>query len=321
MPAILVHYTFALSAIPEEDIPFRDVVNLGSQGPDTFMAYGTVPWKKREEVKKIRQWGHTMHALPVESVYLKMMEYADSSPHKDMLYAYIDGILMHYSVDRICHRYIFYRSGFDENGKLVGYWSWSHGFFEAVLDKTLAKKKGTYQKMSRCIEADKGQVSEISKMWAYASPAHLDDGAFLRSQEDFVSAEKMLYNPHGFRRPIFKLIGKYAAPYSQCHPFFMKKFALLDVLNEKKEEWIDPCTGEKRNESFEEMLQIALEDFKLVHQMVLRAKQGEDIREEFAAWTKNRDHDGSPIGSKKVNMSLCWEKLGIKKYLPPQKKT
>ena len=87
MPAILVHYTFALSAIPEEDIPFRDVVNLGSQGPDAFMAYGTVPWKKREEVKKIRQWGHTMHALPVESVYLKMMEYADSSPHKDMLYA------------------------------------------------------------------------------------------------------------------------------------------------------------------------------------------------------------------------------------------
>ena len=80
MPAILTHYTFALMAIPEEDRPFAALVNLGSQGPDTFMAYGTVPWVKREEKKKIQQWGHTMHSLPVGSVYLKMVDYASHSP-------------------------------------------------------------------------------------------------------------------------------------------------------------------------------------------------------------------------------------------------
>lgn len=317
MPAILTHYTFALSAIPEEDRPFDAVVNLGSQGPDTFMAYGTVPWRKRKEVAKIRQWGHTMHSLPVESVYLKMMEFALKSPQKDMLFAYIDGILMHYAVDRIFHAYIFSRSGFNEAGKLEGYWSWSHGFFEAILDQTFAKRKGTYRKMSKCILSPKEQVKEISKMWAYASPAHLDEGAFYRSYEDFVSAEKMLYTPLGFKRPLFRLIGTYSTPWAQSHPRFAKKFIPMDVENNAHKVWVDPCSNEPHTESIEDMFARSLADFKAVHQLVLSAKEGTDIAEEFKAWTLGLDHEGCPIGQRKTYFNLCWRELGIKKLLPP----
>ena len=318
MPAILTHYTFALSAIPKEDERFSAVVNLGSQGPDTFMAYGTLPWKKREEVTKIRQWGHTMHYLPVGSVYLKMMEYARTSPDKEMLFAYIDGLLMHYSVDRICHRYIFYRSGFDEHGQLKGYYSWSHGFFEAILDKTLAKKRGTYQKMSKCIESPLDQVEKISKMWAYASPAKLDDGAFLRSYEDFVGAENMLYTPTGAKRLLFRLIGKYSTPYAQAHPHSIKKFEVLDVINESHTVWYDPVTKEEHKESVEEQLQMAHARYLEVHELLLKAKRGEDIKEAFNEWTENIDHNGCPIGTTKKHYSLCWEVLGEAKYLPPR---
>ena len=321
MPAILTHYTFALSAIPEEDRPFQAVVNLGSQGPDTFMAYGTIPWRKRGEVVKIRQWGHTMHSLPVETVYLKMMEFARQSPQKDMLFAYIDGILMHYSVDRIFHAYIFSRSGFDSAGKLEGYWSWSHAFFEAILDQTFAKRKGTYRKMSKCIVSPKDQVKEISRMWAYASPAHLDDEAFYRSYEDFVSAEKMLYTPTGLKRPLFRLMGKYSTPWAQSHPRFAKKFVPMDVENASHMMWRDPCTGEEHFESIEDMFAHSLEDFREVHQLVLAAKEGTDISNEFRAWTKNLDHNGSPLGMKKVYFDLCWRPLGIEKLLPPEEQT
>ena len=316
MPAILTHYTFALMAIPEEDRPFVSVVNLGSQGPDTFMAYGTVPWVKRAEPQKVRQWGHTMHALPVGSVYLKMIEYANKSADKELLFAYIDGILMHYAVDRIFHPYIFYRSGFNEHGKLEGYYSWSHGFFEALLDKTLAKRKGTYMKMSRCIKCDEEDVKKISAMWAYASPAHLDDLAFYRSYKDFVGAENLLYTPTGLKRPLFRLLGKYSTPNSQSHPRFMKKYLPLDVENLSHSLWYDPCTEQEHHESIDDLFERSLAEYREVHQLLLSAKEGVDVSEEFVAWTRNLDHDCTPIGSVKKRYELCWKTLGRKNLLP-----
>ena len=317
MPAILTHYTFALEAITPEDLLFRDVVNLGSQGPDTFMAYGSIPWRKRPDKKKVQQWGHTMHSLPVGDVYLKMVEYAKGSPDKDLLFAYIDGLLMHFSVDRIFHAYIFYRSGFDQAGRLQGYWSWSHGFFEAILDLTFGKRKGTYGPLYRCIKSDRERVEKISAMWSACSPAHLGLDDFTRSYEDFVSAEKMLYNRLGIKRPLFRLLGKYSTPYSQCHPRFPKKFAVLDVENNGHAVWHDPVTDEGHDESVDDMFAKALHDYAEVHEILSRARNGEDIAAEFREWTRNLDHNGAPIGEgKRTHMSLCWEALGEKKLLP-----
>ncbi|MBO6285986.1 MAG: zinc dependent phospholipase C family protein [Bacilli bacterium] len=319
MPAILSHYTFALSAIPEDEKPYKTLVNLGSQGPDTFMAYGSLPWVKREQVELIRGFGHTMHAIPIDKTYCKMMEYANQSPDKEMLYAYIDGLFMHYSVDRICHAYIFYRSGFDENGMLKGYWSWSHGAFEAVLDKVLATRKGTYRKLDECIRCDDDQIQIISKMWAYAAPVEIGENAFYWSYLDFVGAEKMLYTPHGLKRPLFRLIGKYSTPWAQSHPLFIHKFDKMDVENNAHSEWKDPCTGQVHHESMDDMLEMALKDYQEVHGLLFKAKEGVDVRNEITAWTKNLNHEAMPIGMQKKYHGLCWSVLGKKKYLPPHK--
>ncbi|MCR5490859.1 MAG: zinc dependent phospholipase C family protein, partial [Bacilli bacterium] len=232
MPAILTHYTFALKAIPEEDKPYQKLVNLGSQGPDTFMAYGTIPWIKRENKKKVQGFGHAMHRLDVAETYLKMAEYAKQSDTPDLLFAFLDGLFMHYCVDRIMHAYIFYRSGIDEHGGLSGYYSWSHGFFEAILDKVFAKRRGTYQKLSKCILTDDEQVKLASKMWQACSPTPLNEDDYYLSYRDFVSAENMLWTPHGAKRPFFKLLGKYSTPYSQAHPGNIHKFDKLDVTND-----------------------------------------------------------------------------------------
>ena len=316
MPAILTHYTFAKKAIPDELRPFQAAVNLGTQGPDTFMAYGTVPWRKRTEVKKVQGWGHVMHSLPVESVYLPMMDYAAKQPERDLLYAYIEGILMHYSLDRLMHAYIFYRSGVDENGKLSGYYGWSHGAFEAILDKVLAKREGTYGKLASCILTPEDQVRAISKMWAACSPTPLDEDAFYLSYLDFVGAEKLLYTPHGFKRPLFRLLGKYSTPWAQSHPLHISAFAPLDVLNEARAEWLNPSTGEAHNESVDDLFEQALKDFAEVHRLVQEHKQGKDIAEAFQKWTLGLDHEGGPVGMKKVHYDLCWKVLGKKKYLP-----
>ncbi len=316
MPAILTHYTFALKAIPDELRPFQAAVNLGSQGPDTFMAYGTIPWRKREGKRKVQDWGHAMHSLPVEKVYLPMMDYADKQPERDLLYAYIEGILMHFCVDRLMHAYIFYRSGVDENGKLTGYYNWSHGFFEAILDKTFAPRQGTYTKLSNCIRTPKEWVEPISRMWAACSPTPLKEGDFLQSYEDFVSAEDMLYTPSGLKRPLFRALGKYSTPWAQAHPRSVKPFERMDVMNDSHMEWHNPVTDEPSTDSIMDMFEQALKDFAEVHRLVQARKAGEDILEPFKAWTRNLDHEGVPVGTKKVHYDLCWKVLGKKKYLP-----
>ena len=316
MPAILTHYTFALSALPEEDKAFQRIVNLGSQGPDTFMAYGTIPWIKRNDKKKVQEFGHAMHRIDVADTYYKMAEYAKKSEHADLLFAFLDGLLMHYCVDRIMHAYIFYRSGVDENGKLTGYYGWSHGFFEAILDKVFAKERGTYQKLSKCILNDDEQVKECSKMWAACAPTPLGEDDYYLSYVDFVSAENMLWNPRGTKRPLFRLLGKYSTPYSQAHPVDVKKFAPLDITNKNHAEWKNPATGEAHNWSIDEMFDMALDDFKAVHQLIVRFRNGEDIKQAMRDFTSNRDHEGGPVGVKKHIYDLCWNVLGKKKYLP-----
>ncbi len=316
MPAILTHYTFALKAIPEDLVPFRAVVNLGTQGPDTFMAYGTVPWRKRKDPKKVRGWGHAMHNLPVESVYLPMMDYARGKEDEDVLYAYIDGILMHYCLDRLMHAYIFYRSGVDENGKLSGYYGWSHGAFEALLDKILAKREGTYGPLYKCILTPEEQVKAISKMWAACAPTPLGEDDFYDSYVDFIGAEKLLYTPLGLKRPVFYLLGKYSTPWAQSHPRSMKKYEAMDVLNDGRAPWHNPATNELHNESAMELFGQALKDYEEVHRLVLDHKAGKDISKAFAKWTLNLDHEGGPVGMKKSHYDLCWKVLGKKKYLP-----
>ena len=316
MPAILTHYTFALKAIPEELVPFRAAVNLGSQGPDTFMAYGTVPWRKRNDPEKVRGWGHAMHSLPVESVYVPMMDYAAKQPERDLLYAYIDGLLMHFCLDRLMHAYIFFRSGVDKDGKLSGYYGWSHGAFEALLDKILATREGTYGKLDRCILVPDEQARVISKMWQACSPTPLSEDDFYLAYLDFVGAERLLYTPHGFKRPLFRLLGKYSTPYAQSHPRNIKPFEKMDIMNDAHKTWHNPATNEVYEDSVMELFSKALKDYEEVHKLVLAHKEGKDIREAFAKWTLGLDHEGGPVGKKKVYYDLCWKVLGQKKYLP-----
>ena len=319
MPALLVHYSFALDALPEEDKPYATLVNLASQGPDTFMAYGSLPWRKRSDTKDISGYGHMLHRIDIGPTYLKMMDYADNSEHKELLYAFIDGLLMHYCVDRILHAYIFYRSGVDEKGQLTGYYSWSHGYFEAILDKTYAKRIGTYTYLPNAIKTDENWVKEASKMWAFAASNYLNEDSYLNAYLDFVGAEKMLWNPRGLRHPLFYLIGKYKTPNAQSHPFFMKRFEAMDVTNDKKRAWRNPATGEEHNESIEEMMVLAKKDFEYVHSLIEKRKNGGDIEKEFLAFTSVLCHEGHPIGMKKHIYFLCWEEVGKKKYLPPKK--
>lgn len=308
MPALLTHYCFARMAIEPRFEEYRDVIDLATQGPDPFFFYGQV--KKRPGKQEISSYGGLIHHIDISETYLKMMEYAKESPHKDMLVAYLAGILMHYSVDSVCHPYIFFSSGFDEEGHLTGYYSWSHKALEALIDVVLSKKRGYFKaKPGKTMKLDSEKLNEISKMWGYAGPDYIQDDSFVLATQDYIRAFDLIQSHGGWKRPIWRIMGKYSAMYGLSYPARWKRLAKCDPLNEEHREWQDPTTGLVHRESFEELLEIAKKKYHVALGMLDSFLEGKDISAEFKAWVNNIDHDGGIIGEKMTHFSLCWERL------------
>ena len=311
MPAVIVHDSFALEVIPEEEKAYSPIIRVGTQGPDFFMAYGTNPLKKRKDAMEIRPYGSHMHQISIVPTYWKMMQYAYSKEgeEKEILFAYLDGILMHFSVDRIFHPYVFYRSGFDENGELHGKWAWAHGYFEAILDKVVGTEKGTFQRPDKAMgQAKMEEVMMISKMWASCSDVPLKEDSFALSYIDYNSVTKMMWSPHGVKRSLIRLAGKFSKPISLIYPSSrrVKKYASLDVMNKSHSLWKDPVTLEEKTDGFEELWAKAKEGYLAVHALLLRAKNGEDIEKELDDWSLHLNHDGTPLGKKKLGHENCF---------------
>ena len=311
MPATIVHDSFALEMIPEEEKPYLAAVRAGTQGPDFFMAYGTNPFHKRKDSDQIRPFGSHMHQISICPTYAKLLEYAGKQEGevRELLFAYIDGLLMHFSVDRTFHPYIFYRSGFDENGGLPGKWGWAHGYFESVLDKVVGTKKGTFLRPDKAMGQMKEEdVKAVSRMWHACAEFPLKEDSFAASYQDYCDVTRIMWSPLGIKRALFSLGGKYSKPMALIHPSNrrVKKDAYLDVLNEKHSLWKDPATLEESTEGFEELWLKAKEAYREAHALLLRAKKGEDVGEELAKWSLNRNHDGTPIGESKKEHGDCF---------------
>jgi hypothetical protein len=310
MPAMLVHYSFVLEAIPQDEVKYLDAVRLGGQGPDPFFYYGVKPWNKPLDYQAVSGYGSTLHHTDFTDTYYRMIEYAKKSCDRDFLLAYIDGLLMHYVVDRTCHQYIFAESGFDENGKLTGYYKWSHGAYEALLDETFSKRKGTYMKPSRCIAMSKDKVMLISKMWAECTEdPKLTPTSFYTSWKSYKLAMNVLWSPTGFKRLFFRMGGQHSLAYGMSYPHHLKKYAPMDILNEAHRAWLNCVTKQVRTESFDDLWQICLKDYQKAHQILEKARLYEDGKDDLRKFVGSQDHDGFHIGLKKKVFDLCWNRL------------
>lgn len=309
MPAILTHYQFALETLDDETRVFEDLYRLGNQGPDVFMAYGMVPWHKHEDAKQVFPVGAKLHHTKMVDCYANLIDYALGSPDKDLLLVYIEGLFAHYCLDRLAHAYIFYRTGFDEKGELHGFYKWSHGFFEALLDKSISKRKKSYVHPRIAIQGDESRIAKVSKMWHEATSFPLTDESFLLGYYDYVTGMKMIQTRTGWVRPFFRLLmGKYSAAYAQAMPGRLGKYKRIDVENLSHATWKDPSSGAESSDSIDDLFAKAKQDYADFRALLEKAKAGQDIRQELAAWERNLDHDGTPYGESKKYYDLCWEK-------------
>lgn len=312
MPAILTHYDFAQKAISPSSEKYRKACYVGAQGPDIFFFYGQVPWKKRNRPECIDGFGRRLHHIDIAPVYAKMISIARQKPQKELLESYIDGLFLHYCLDRRCHPYIFSRTGVSEDEKLMKLYGGSHCLFETMVDFIIAGRKGRIGKPGDALSLDENDSIAITSLWFELNAAlsisnYLPLAAFYESKKDYVSIENFLNFPLGLKRGLLKKVaGPWSLPYCMSFPRSLKKFEGIDFLNEGKATWVDPVSGLERNESFAELEDLALQDFKTVKEIITRGFLGEDIEGELLKFTQGINHDGTKEGEKKTHFSLVW---------------
>lgn len=110
MPAFCTHYVFAKEMIPtiKKEYPSlninKDAVFLGAQGPDVFFFHRACPWMKGKAMRNI---GSDIHRAKPEILFDSMADYFKKNGKNSIALSYCYGFIMHYSLDRICHPYVY----------------------------------------------------------------------------------------------------------------------------------------------------------------------------------------------------------------------
>ncbi len=318
MPAILVHYTFAYKHMRDEARPYEKAVCLGSQGPDCFFFYGfnLKSKKQRANKKGIQEYGHWLHRQDISDIYPLFFEYADKSEKKDLVYAYVEGLLLHYCVDRNCHGFVFSRAGDnigDENDKTN--WGVKHIQYEGMLDYLIGRKAGTWTtKTYKFLALNDEDLKEISKAWKYVNEKSsetegFDELTFYKAVKDFRFVRRFIDSCGPLSGGFVRMVaGKDSVPYGLHLPNKMPKHLKdYDFMNAKNAEWKDPYSGEVHTENFPTLIHKSFPLYASFYTMLDKAKNGEDVKDEFKALVNNIDHESAPIGTKRKYRSPIWK--------------
>ncbi len=310
MPALLTHYCFASEVLKEEA---TEAALVGGQGPDVFFFYGMLPWRKREVKGVVDAFGRRLHKIDPADFYPLLFKYASTSEDKEILSSYLDGLLLHYCMDRACHPYIFYKSGKSYDPKLSRLYSLSHMYFETLLDVIFRKRHKLKLRPDLTLKLGEKEATAISKMWAAAAKEsdlvdELPEDCFSGGVQDYKGLERFIVSKSGFKRFLIKLVfKKESEPWIMSYPRNLGKCKDIDFLNEKKEPWLDPVTGEERDSSFLDLWNQAALDFKAFRALKDKALEGKDVKEEMAKLTRGLNHDGAHDGDIKSHFGLVWE--------------
>jgi hypothetical protein len=315
MPAIITHYTFALETMKDPNTPYKEAVLVGAQGPDPFFFFGRYPWKKRPHAKEVASFGTALHDIDISPIYSGLLKYAHASKDKELLFAYIEGLFLHYSLDRECHPYIFSKAGYaSEPPEKMKHYSASHCRLESYMDILLGKEYGTFTyRTDKLLALKEDDLKKISAMWAAVNTLtlknpYVDDQAFLLSLHDYRQVMHFVNTPHRFKRCfIALLVGKDSQPYCMNFPsHFTESEAKLDFFNEAHAPWPFPTTGEMRTDSFFDDWSKAEQDYQKALALLEKAKDGKDISKELSAFVGNVDHDGIHPGEKMSHTQVIW---------------
>ncbi len=294
MPAAPDHYRFALSVLTElkgfsarsaseravlraaasVTAPSRRrLVLLGCQGPDPFFFYGSVPWRRRNNAAEITAFGAELHhADPAE--YLAdfgAVVSAIAAPDREAGFAFLFGLGLHYVLDRAVHPYVFYESGFDEEGELTGHWKAAHAYFETLLTEAGGHgQRARLYRPKRLFQARTSEVEMADRLFAAAYPDPCQPGRYAASWRDMTTVLETLWDSSGLKRLLLKkLLGGDSQAYAMIRPRGPEKGDSTDYLNKSRRFWRYPADGRVSNESVTLLYQRARADAQRFLRLIL----------------------------------------------------
>ena len=221
----------------------------------------------------------------------EMIDYAntqDEGNNRDVLFSYIFGAMLHYCLDRVCHPFIYYRSGFDENGQLKEH-AYYHALYESYIDHLMETNMGIRLKTKDCVKANKAMIGLVSTM--YANQENLENDDFLNAWKDMKACEGFLNDKHGIKRWLFRKLGmEISQPYSMIKPY--KNDLHLDFLNLDRNSFKNPQSLEKSQHSFIELFNQAYIDTKNIVKILKRAYNKEDVSMEIVSYCDDINYNG-----------------------------
>ena len=290
MPAFSTHYIFAKELLPwlkdNTDIKISDgMVYLGTQGADIFFFHRVFPWMLGKSLRKI---GSSLHRSKPSEILESMRDYASSTDNKDLALSYICGFIMHYALDRVCHPYVYSLQNKITHGSRFSNSHTVHNKIEFAMDSLLIKNRLKIDNPLHFNTADTIVLSEkeiheagllLQSVIKSVIGKDICDAATAIRDTEYI--QSISFDSHGIKRVIISILDipialatKGYKLSSMLKPKDLEK--AKKYANIEKAVWQSPWSSGKRNESFEELFEIALLEAR---QMILSFLNGDDCRE------------------------------------------
>ena len=279
-----------------------DYLALGTQGPDPLFYMGVIPFRGLHLPTAMKKIGNKIHKQDGKKYFRFLIDQCHSidfvnqtDNEQKRFKAFIFGQFAHYLLDRETHPYVLYMSGFDSDGRITGKYHYEHAHFEAKIDYCLAKqyKMEFFLKNPASILPDR------------IGPLRVIDSHFVPVLKRLFDEKKLPKKMYSNGLNNFRFWQKFSNGGSNARVFFFGKSSLSatrlpkevneDVLNLKKEIWLDPVTGVKHNESFLDLQSKAYDLLVSLYEDIIR--YGFNY-ETFSKYIDGKNYYGTPLSSK-----------------------
>ena len=232
--------------------------------------HGIIPWRSWHFIIALKKIGNKLHKENGRRFFLVLKnecEKIKNPEEKKIFAAFCFGQISHLLLDRSAHPFIYYFSGFDDDGRITGRFHYEHANYESEIDCILATKNAAIDFREKTFEClpydksvykiiDKNLVPVLNKMYG----VKLYKKYYSNSICNFRSMQKMTTNK------LLRILGKdnmFKALYTPNH---VEK----DVMNEKKAIWKNPVTGNESKATFYDLFDkaqdIAIKAFEMFKQ-------------------------------------------------------
>lgn len=303
MPSLVTHYLGGELALSQNNstlkpqiIDYYQTFIHGTSGPDLFFYYNAYPWMNQRAAKAVAHMGSVIHKRYINDCFKIILENT-----KDMdnpkLNAYVAGLLTHWALDAGLHPFIFYFSTSKHKRLSSGYHRRYEHMIDALMLKQIKHVSVAEFKPQRIAIYDEDIVDII--MEVYGDPLdriyniNLDREVARRSLNHFYRIEKQLNEPSVYQKTLYDLIEKInGKPYSIRGSIIPDEVVdEYDVLNLEREGWAHPVSGEKHDETFNELFIKAAQVASEAIDMLADYLEEKITIDEFLNFINNRSYE------------------------------